>query len=596
MKLTRSQKKFLKKNLKKLSLSEIAQRLDVGEEEFKAYLKSIWPKEKYQKFLSPQPVGLEKTGLRKNWLALGILAFLAVAVYLNSLGNDFVADDIPAILENENLGNLSYYLFNQPLNLPRYFLYFLSLKIGGLNPLFYRIYGLVFHLGSVLTIYALISLLHTSSLAFIVASLFAVHPILSEAVVWVSGGVYPQYSFFLLLSLLFYFMSKSRDWSKKYYLASAAIFLLALLTTEKAAILPLIILSFEISTGQVKKIWKKTIPFFTLSGVWVLFVLASGFLGQRVSALQSEYYLEEGMYNPLTQIPVAIASYLQLTIWPDKLTLYHSEMSFSQGQYVVMLLTTLGFLGVLIYTLIKKKYHSYFFWLSFFVITLLPTLTPFKIAWIVAERYTYLGMLGLLVVIGFGLQKVGDAIKNTKIAYALLGFLLLTLSARTVVRNRDWKNSDTLWQATAKTSPSSAQNHNNLGDMYARQGDFEKSIEEFKKAIELKADYAGAYHNMANSYREMGIIDQAMENYEKAISLKPDLWQSYQNLTAIYIDRGQLDLAEESIKKAIEIDPENAGLHYNLGIVYLKLEDAPRAQEEFLKARELDPQIQLPDH
>ncbi len=72
------------------------------------------------------------------------------------------------------------------------------------------------------------------------------------------------------------------------------------------------------------------------------------------------------------------------------------------------------------------------------------------------------------------------------------------------MRNFDWKNQDTLWLATAKTSPSSHQNHNNLGDLYARRGEYEKAVEEFKKAIELKPDYGDAYHNLANVYHQIG--------------------------------------------------------------------------------------------
>ena len=99
---------------------------------------------------------------------------------------------------------------------------------------------------------------------------------------------------------------------------------------------------------------------------------------------------------------------------------------------------------------------------------------------------------------------------------------LFALSVRTITRNADWKNQDTLWLATAKTSPSSPQNHNNLGDYYGRQGDLEKAAEEFKTAIKLKPNYGDAYHNLANIYHQMGEDDLAIENYRKALSFNPN--------------------------------------------------------------------------
>lgn len=596
MKLKRSQKKFLKKNLKKLSLREISHKLNVSETELQKYLKSIWSKEKYERFITGKDKYLQggvkfKKWLKQNWKQLLLLAFLAMVAYANSLTNDFVADDIPAIVENKNIGNFFYYLKHQPLNSLRYFFYFLAYKIGGLNPFFYRLLNLFFHLSSTLVIYGLINLLYSFPLPLIVASIFAVHPVLIEAVVWISGGTHSQYAFFVLLSFWFYLLVKRR-WSLKFYLISAISFLLALLTSEKATILPFIILSFEFSQDSLSKTWKKTIPFFILSAVWVLYILFGGFLSQRTAALESGHYQETGLYNPLIQIPVAIFSYLRLIFWPDRLTLYHSEMSFSQIQYLAMFLVSLAFLGMTVFTFVKKKCRQYFFWLSFFMIALLPMLTPFRVAWVVAERYVYLGSLGIFVIIALGIQKIGAMFKNDKVVYIILAIILTALSMRTIARNTDWKNQDALWLAAAKTSPSSPQNHNNLGDLYSRRGDFQRAITEFKKAIELKPGYADAYHNLANIYQQIGETELAIANYQKALEFNPNLWQSYQNLAAVYFEQEKFDLAKEELEKALEINSQNSLLHTNLAIVYLKLGKKEEAKVALETALQLDSQNQ----
>ena len=597
MNLTKSQKKFIKKNWKRLPLLEIANKVGVSENDLKNYLEAILPREKLEKIVrqdvnvSPSETSLPsfKIWLKKNAVILIFLAILVFAVYSNSLGNQFLSDDIAGIVQDKNMGNWFYYLRHWTINSARYFFYCIVFKLFGLNPIFFRLINIFFHLGCVWVIFALLSLLNGVPVALLVASLFAVHPLLSEGVVWISGGLYAQYGFFVLLSFLLYYVSRLKNWSVKYYWASVLIYIPGLFTTEKAAVLFPVLIFFELATNKLKDHWKKLIPYFLLTLVIVFMVVFGGQLGQRITALRTSYYQEKGFYNPLTQIPTAVANYLFLIIWPQKLSLYHSEMVFSNAQYALMAIVTLVYFGLIVFTFIKKKYRIYSFWLSFFFISLLPMITPLKVAWIVAERYTYLGSLGIFVLIGIGLQKMGNILKNKYLFYTFFGIIIISLSVRTIIRNVDWKDQDHLWLAAAKTSPSSPQNHNNLGDLYGRQGNFEKAIEEFKIAIALLPNYGDAYHNMANSYLQLGKIDLAIENYQKALTFNPGLWQSHQNLAAIYAQKGQIDLTLEHLEKAKAINPQNPTLRLNLGIIYFNLGKKAEAKKEFEAVLTIDP-------
>lgn len=482
--------------------------------------------------------------IRKQWPVLAFLAFLVFAVHFNSLSNEFVADDVRAILNNKNLGNFGQ-VFAQPLKFLRPLFYFIAYKIDDLNPLPYRMVNIIFHLGTTLLVYFLIKLIASPSLAIFTAGIFAVHPILTESVTWISGGIHAQYSFFLLLSFLTYVLSLSQK-NQRLLILSLVSFLLALISSEKAIILPLILFVFLIAFRKTGKKWSTLIPFGMIALIFGTIYL--GGLGQRTSTLQSQFYQEPGITNPLVQIPIAVTSYLELIFWPKNLTLYHSEMSFSQGEYLLRLGVFILFLVAIGFAF--KKNRQIFFWLSFFLISLLPTLTPLGIAWIVAERYVYLGALGIFVFTAWLIEKIGEFIQVPTASYTLFAILLLILSLRTIVRNADWESHDTLWLATAKTSPSSSQNHNNLGDYYARHGDLEKAVEEFKTAISLKHDYADAYHNLANTYQQMGKFDLAIANYQQAIEFNPYLWQSHQNLAVIYYQQGKLDLARQELQKA----------------------------------------------
>jgi len=523
--------------------------------------------------------------LKKNWKQLLFLAILVFIAYCNSFKGQFLSDDIEAIVENKNIGNILYYFRTQPLTFMRYLVYYITQKINGVDPFAFKIMNFSFHLTTVLAVYVLILIIHTPLVALLTASLFAVHPILSENANWISGGVHAQYTFFIILSFIFYLLSKKSSWLFKYYILSIIFYLLGILTTEKAIVLFPILFLYEVSFDNLKKTWKRLLPFASIAFLWVILFLSFSRISNRILALETGHYQTGRFYNPLTQIPTAISSYLRLIFWPDGLTLYHSEMAFGPIKYTIMAIVTVSFFAFLIWSWKRNKKN--FFWGSFFIASLLPMLTPFRVAWVVAERYVYLGSLGIFVVFILLMTKI---IKDRKILYIIMAIIIVGLTTRTLIRNKDWQNQDTLWLSAAKTSPSSSQNHNNLGDLYARQGDYQKAIEEFKKAIEIKPNYGDAYHNLANIYHQIGDNEQAIENYQKALFFNPNLWQSYQNLAATHFEEGDLNKSLEYMNKALEINPGSEELYINTSIIYIKLDDIETAKIYLNKALEINPE------
>jgi len=526
---------------------------------------------------------LFKNWLKKNSPSLLILAVLVFITYLNSFFNNFVSDDISILQQNPNLP-FSYFL-NPPLRIARNIFIFLAYKAGYNNPFYYHMINIFFHIGMVWVSFILLSLMVNSTIAFLAAMIFSVHPILTESVAWISGGVYVQYAFFLISSLIFYIVNKKNS---KFYFISIVFFLLAIFTAaDKAIIYPLLLFVYELSFGDLKKNWKSLIPFFLISFVTVFIYWQSGDIGQRIQSVQTNFYQKNTIYNPLIQIPIAITSYLQLLFWPDKLAFYHSEMSFSQVEYVIRLMGFIGLIGIIGYSWLKNK--LIFFWLSFFIISLLPTLTPFGISWIVAERYVYLGSVGIIFIASYGLSALINNKEIEGIGYLIFIIIIISLMTLTIIRNFDWKNQDTLWLATAKTSPSSSQNHNNLGDLYGRWGDLKRSAEEFKIALKIDPSYADVYNNLGNTYLQMGSRSAALENYQLALKYNPNLWQSYQNIGVIYLEQGKLASAEAEMQKAIKVFPNNPQLHVNLGVIYLKMNEKNKAKEAFYQALAIDP-------
>ncbi len=562
MPLNSEQKHYIKKNLQTQSPQQMADDLDIPEKEITNYLKKQWRPEKYQKYMrrfsiSPTVASFSfKNFWAENKFILVILALLVIVSYANSLNNALVSDDVPAIVNTPTIGNFFSYVLTSPLGFVQRLVYFCAFKIGGLNPILYRLPNIFYHLGATFSVFLIFYLTAPRTLAIMIATIFAVHPIFSESVTWISGNPYSQQGFLFLLFFAFYILSKQKP---RLFYVSFFIFLMSVSAMPRGAIALLAIFLYEWFWGNLREAWKKMLPFFIVSGAVAISLLSQ--ISFRITALKDTYYLNPGMDSLFVKIPTSVFSYFHLLVWPDKLSLYQTEMVFTPWEYRFTILIFLIYVGAIIYFYKKNKFLS--FWLTFFILPLAPTLTPMRIAWAVAERYAYLSALGIIVIIAYIFYKLSEYKKFKMAVYMLLWLVIAALSIRTITRNTDWKNEETLWFATVKTSPSGSTIHNNLGNVYFQKGNYDKAIEEFGMAIKINPAYGDAYHNLGNTYYHIQRMPEAAENYRKALEFNPRLWQSHQNLAAIYYGQGRYDLAYDEIKKALEINSGDENLKKN---------------------------------
>lgn len=529
-----------------------------------------------------------KDWLKKNKVSLLILTVLVAIAYFNSLGNGFVSDDRGIAYDSKAWTFQT--LFSQPHSYLRTFLtYLLFPVVLGRNPIFYHLLNFFLHLGNVYLVFALVGLILKPKYALPAAALFAVHPLSTEAVTWVSGGGYIQYSFFFLISFITYILSKKE---KHLYYVSLIAYLLSQLSSDKAAPLFLVFFLYEFTFGSIRKNWKKLLPF-TLTSTFFIIHYAFN-VGGRVNSVLAEAGdapRTANLHNLLIQLPIAIGSYVLLFFWPQNLSLYQTELLyFPPVVYIFKLLLLLTLLGLIIWGYFKNR--QVFFWLSFLFISLGVTLLPLPIAWVVAERYIYLGSLGLIVPLAIVFRKLLARGRFRTISYVVFALIISLLAIRTVIRNMDWKNEDSLWLSMAKTSPSSQTNHNNLGDYYDRQGDYQKAIEEFKTAIRLNPRYADAYNNLGTAYHHAGNDTEALKSYQKALELNPKIWQSYQGLGGIYYSENNLPKALENLEKASELAPREVEILFNTAYIYSLLGNNQRALAIAANILSIDPNHQ----
>lgn len=487
----------------------------------------------------------------KSRRSVGIFLLFVALLYLPFLGNEFVADDISDIV----LGppHWTWMGVIRLGGLVHYWIYY----IFGIVPWPYRLVNILFHIGNVTLVWLIVRKHARERIAFVAALVFAIHPLAIESVTWISGGVVYAYSaFFFLLSLYWY-----RDGSRLKRILSLVSFSIALLVSEKVISLIFIFGLYEWMFGNLKKHWKDWIPYIAVIIPFVLFYITR--LGIRISGLEETSYQPfTGLYNPLLQLPLAISSYIELFVWPQHLTLYHVGVFHSWGEEAgIRIAVTVAYIVVTLVGLVRKK--PWGFWLAWVGIALGVTLLPIKIAWIVAERYVYLGFIGFCVVAAMLFDRIVSLRKWELIGTCIGIIILIALVTRTMVRNSEWRSEDSLWVATVRESPEDPKSWNNMGDVYARHGAYDKSVEAFTQATKLNPQYADAYHNIGNTYLQMKKYDEAVPYFEKALSINPNLWQSHRGLAGIAAIKGDYQQALGYIEKALNINPADTTLQQN---------------------------------
>ncbi|MFC1594215.1 tetratricopeptide repeat protein [Candidatus Omnitrophota bacterium] len=552
-----------------------------------------------------------------------VLIVLCFAVYANTLQNQFIdVDDVPTIVKNPRIADVAYYCWNPPPLINS-----ICFHIGRFNPFPYHVASVLLHCCATILVFVLLRLFFQKESSFVGAGLFAVHPIHTEAVAWISGKGHIFITIFVLAAyLLYYKASEQKNRSKinrAQYSISVVIFAYFMINNFSfCSLLPLLLIFSDVIFKRCRQNWKLWLPFIAITAIRLFW--ARGAFYARVVRDTADIAGLESVVNPIYYFLYSFISYLWLLIWPAKLTLYHEPNIFH-----AWILWSAAFVVVLAACCVPflfKRAKSVLLGLVTFTLFLAPTYTPLPLASLVAERYVYLPSIFISILFAFLYQRLSR--KPNGARRGLVIFLCLSLfvsyAVRTVVRNADWKNDTTLWKATIAVSPMSPRAHSNMGVAYFHDGKLKQAIKELEKAIELHPNYYAAYNNLGALYKKIGRTDlalplfqmatqkgatraeayynlgvahgefkqteQAIEAYRKAIELNPDYVNAHNNLALSYEVFQRYDEAQQHYRRAIEIDPSHSKAYMNLGHVCIILGEKEEAQKNLLKAKELSQQ------
>ncbi len=452
--------------------------------------------------------------LKQNWKYLLLLVIVTFCVYANALPGEFVyPDDIPGIVTSNRLDNYTDNLRSLHLQT----IIFSAFKnVFGANPLPFHLFSLTLHIFAVILAFALIYKIWGEQPARVAALIFAVHPINTEAVSWISGSSYLINAIFLLSSLICYVHFKQTK-KTNYLILSLVVYTLALLLTRTPWVLtlPFALIIIDQFILEKRFNWRSLtylIYFLLPTGLFILYSL-EGSIDTRMTGRADGYYINQQALSPVLQsYPFTISSMLRLYVFPLDLKNYYDGNIITSMSYHLMLFISV-FYGLAIAYFWKKNTQIAGL-MILLIVVLGPCFSPVKITWSMAERYLYLGTVFYGTLIALLLIKMTQGIKKKTFIIVSVPLITLLLSIRTIIRNADYDTPEKLARANVKASPYSDRPYHDLGLIYYQKSNFNQAIKYFGQALKANPRSASSINNIGYIFINHGIPDQVMNSSE----------------------------------------------------------------------------------
>jgi len=403
--------------------------------------------------------------------------------------------------------------------------------------------------------------------SFLVAALFAVHPLNVENVAWVAERKSLLSAFFSLLTIAAYGGYVRRpNWKK--YLVVVAAFALALMSKAMAVSLPLVLLLLDYWPLEryedlpFRRKWARLsvekLPLFLMSAASSAVTMVaqrSGGTVVEISALSLSVRLENAI--------VSYVAYLGKTVWPAKLAVFypHPEHSLLWSDVMTAAVILVAITTAVLY--FRGARYLVMGWFLF-VITLIPVIGIVQVGHqAMADRYAYIPCIGLFVIIAWGLSDLVDATAIPRVVPAVVALcLILAFAAATTRYLPYWQNGVKLFtQARIVAGQPDPSLEEGLADALVSAGRFDEAFPHYREACVLRPTFAFCHYHMAEILLNRRQFREALDQYQLAGRLtdrKDMVLSCLINSGEILMDSGDYGTAEIEFAAALRIDPNNS--------------------------------------
>ena len=556
----------------------------------------------------PSPVTPPPVAARAQIITVGIgLILINLAVYAAITSQGFVTLDDPGyVSENPHvLAGLTWsgvrwawttgMLANwHPLT---WLSHMLDVQIFGAQAGWHHAVSLGLHAVNTLLVFALF-LRMTGAVwrSACVAALFAAHPLHVESVAWISERKDVLSALFWLLASLTY-VSYTRRRSAGRYALTLGLFALGLLAKPMVVTLPIVLLLLDYWPlgrvdvtrlgASVRSLYLEKVPFVALaalSGVITFLVQRQGGAVSGLAALP--------LMVRVTNALVSYVRYLVKMCWPVDLAVfypYDRAMSVWLGVGALALLVAMS---VLVIRASSRAPYLIVGWL-WYLVTLLPVIGIVQVGTqAMADRYTYLPLLGPFVMIVWGLHALAARrvqLRTVFSAAAVVSILLCAVAARAQVAV--WKDNETLWTHTLAVTRDNYRAEYAIGTILGQQGRPAEARAHFTEAVRLEPGFAEAQFNLGVAELTLGNPAEAEAHLVRALQVHPDDANTRYNLAVALVRQGKIDDAVVQYREALRLQPAFAIAENGLGFALQSRGRLDDALAHYNAAIRLDPAL-----
>ncbi|MBI1273513.1 MAG: tetratricopeptide repeat protein [Alphaproteobacteria bacterium] len=507
-----------------------------------------------------------------NWLrgsgALLLLALAVMAVYADVYDNAFLLDDEFLILKNaflrnwDSLGDIFTTSstagfggtdnFYRPLQIT---LYLLVYQFAGASEPAFHFLNIMLHAANACLLLVLARGLGFNPVAaFLAALLWAVHPVHTEAVTYMSATADVLYAFFCLLGAAVLAHGPAR----RAMLPACVCFIAGLLAKETAIIFPLLAISVvsfrHEGAGRAR----------ALLATWPLWLIAAIYIALRFTLLDfdgMDFYKTPNHYSEDMAVRVwtflaTLPAYLQMLFWPAGLHMEREFPVFASaaagpvlgGAAIMLLASALFVRGA--FGKAGRGARSLgwgIFWAGAAYAPCTGILLPVNA--LVLEHWLYLPAAGLAIGAGEAVAVTLGRWRRAQ-SFAVIAALAVaaTLGICTYRQNTVWRDAVTFYSHILRHESGVARVYNNLGMAYEERGDYARAVEQYRKAIALYDVYPQTHHNLALALlRGPGArahLAEAIAELQRAIEMDPGFFHAYGALADAYAAMGDAEQAE----------------------------------------------------
>ncbi len=514
-------------------------------------------------------------------IAAGLIVLASLAVYANSLTAPFVFDDVPAIVDNPSIRQLTALarVFSPPAQAgsaagrPLVNLSFaLNYSAGRLDPRGYHAANLLIHLLASLTLFGVVrrTLLQPKllnrygsaalPLATAITVLWSVHPLLTESVICVVQRTELLGGLFYLLTFYCAIRAISETNSPHWSISAGVACFAGVASKETVATVPLLVLLYDrwFVAGTFREAWRRRRWLYVaLFSSWALLAWLMAGSHHRGGTVGFDLGLSAWEYL-LTQCR-AVVLYLQLSFWPHPLILdYGTDVDRS----VLTILPQAGLLGLLAALTLVAFWRRWFagFAGAWFFVILAPSSSVVPLtSQTMAEHRMYLPLAAVVSLAVLG----AHARLGRRSVWLGLG-AAVALGVGTVRRNTDYRSAISLWGDNATKRPGNSRAHTHFAHALEIVGRFDDALAEFREAARLAPGYSPTHYNLGFALLKTGRTIEAEAAFREALRLRPDYAEAHSNLSVALSKQQRVPEAIAELETALRLQPAYAEAHYNL--------------------------------